>query len=51
MPSEASLFGGSHKYKQNKTIKLPCFIDRFQERKVSIIKYKNGVAQIKKLGS
>ncbi len=26
--SEASQFGGSHKYKQNKTNKLPCFIDR-----------------------
>jgi hypothetical protein len=26
--SEASQFGGSHKYKQNKTNKLLCFIDR-----------------------
>jgi hypothetical protein len=27
--SEASRFGGSHKYKQNKTNKLPSFIDRW----------------------
>jgi len=27
--SEASQFGGSHKYKQNKTNKLPSFIDRW----------------------
>jgi hypothetical protein len=26
--SEASWFGGPHKYKQNKTNWLPCFIDR-----------------------
>jgi hypothetical protein len=27
--SEASQFGGSHQYKQNKTNKLPSFIDRY----------------------
>jgi hypothetical protein len=29
MLSEASRFGGSHQYKQNKTNKLPSFIDRW----------------------
>jgi hypothetical protein len=29
--SEASQFGGSHKYIQNKTNKLPCFIDNNPE--------------------
>jgi hypothetical protein len=31
--SEASQFGGSHKYKQNKTNKLPSFIDRSSSKR------------------
>jgi len=42
MRSEASWFGGSHKYKTNK---LPCFIDRYQPHVFAKTK-----SQIKRLG-
>jgi hypothetical protein len=40
MQPEASRFGGSHKCKQNKTNKLPCFIDRFVQCKSLVVYFR-----------
>jgi hypothetical protein len=40
MQPEASRFGGSHKCKQNKRNKLPCFIDRFVQCKSLVVYFR-----------